>query len=258
MIKKADLEKDFSNKKIEDAIKNILIENSQENQNILIDEIVKTYLYTLIDIPSENEELKGVKLLKKIENKETYLPLFTNEDQMKDAKEKCSFEEVLLSFDEISNIVLDTTSVFKGFIINPDSNNIIIEDELVRYIIEKNTPKYEDGEINIELGEEIEIDILQEDKYPKDMLGALIKHFKTQKNITKSYIRLLSRKNEQSYLLITEFTGDKNETFKKISTVARPYLKDIFLDQLEYNTQFGQEATKDLQPFYKKKIFGII
>ena len=72
MIKKVDLAKDFSNEKIENSIKNILIENSQENQNVLMDDLVNTYLYTLIDIQNgEDDENSGVKLLKKIENKQT-------------------------------------------------------------------------------------------------------------------------------------------------------------------------------------------
>ena len=191
------------------------------------------------------------------ENKEAFLPVFTNEKEMQGAKEKCSFEEVLLDFDDISGIILDKTSDFKGFIINPTSDNIIIEDELIQYMLQKKIAYYEDGEITIKAGEELGIDEFEKDEYPFDMIDALKNHFKSQKNIISSYIRFLNRNGEQSYLLITEFTGDKDTTFMQISQIAKPFLKDIFLDQLEFNTPFGKEVTKDIIPFYKKKKLGI-
>ena len=59
------------------------------------------------------------------------------------------------------------------------------------------------------------------------------------------------------YLLVTDFEGDKDIIFKKISEKVKPHLKNIYLDQLEFNTEFGKEVTKDIKPFYRKKTFGI-
>lgn len=259
MIRKQDFNPNFSNNNLEIAIKQVLKDNSQDNQNVLIEEIKNTYLFTLVDINEKEDENKGsINLLQTLnENKEAFLPVFTNEKEMQEAKEKCSFEEVLLDFDDISGIILDKTSDFKGFIINPASDNIIIEDELIQYMLQKKIAYYEDGEITIKAGEELEIDEFEKDEYPIDMINALKNHFKSQKNIMSSYIRFLNRNGEQSYLLITEFTGDKDDTFMQISQVAKPFLKGIFLDQLEFNTPFGKEVTKDITPFYKKKKLGI-
>ncbi|EHL16431.1 hypothetical protein HMPREF9629_01271 [Peptoanaerobacter stomatis] len=258
MIRKKDLSENFSNEALEYAIKNVVSENSQDNQNTLISELLNTYLYTLVDIPEQAEDkVQGFTLLKKIENKETFLPVFTNMQEMKSAKGKYDFEEILLDFDEISGVILDKTTVFKGFIINGDSDNIIITDELINYILENRSKAQSDGTVNIEEGETVEISSLEGDLYPKDMIDALVNHFKSQKNINSAYIRFLSHNGDNSYLLITDFTGDKDTTFAKISEIARPFLTNMYLDQLEYSTKFGKEATKDIAPFYKKKILGI-
>lgn len=259
IIRKKDFKDNFSNEALEFAIKEVLKDNSQDNQNLLIEEILNTYLYTLIDVSEkEDTKSKSLNLLQRLnDNKEAFLPVFTNIDEMIYAKQKCDFEEVLLDFDEIVGVILDKTSDFKGFIINADSDEIVIEDELINYIIDKIQEKKDETKVEIAIGEEVEIDEIDKQYYPKDMVESLINHFKENKNITKSYLRLLTRNNEQSYLLITEFNGSKDETFSKISEVVRPYLKDVFLDQLDFNTKFGMEVTKDIKPFYKKKRLGI-
>jgi len=94
-------------------------------------------------------------------------------------------------------------------------------------------------------------------EYPKNIIDALNTHFKSQKNINAAYFTILNQNGHRSYLLITDFTGNKDDIFKKISSVVKPHLKGVFLDQLEYNTEFGKQVTKDLKPFYKKKVFGI-
>ena len=72
MIRKKDLSENFSNEALEYAIKNVVSENSQDNQNTLISELLNTYLYTLVDIPEQAEDkVQGFTLLQKIENKET-------------------------------------------------------------------------------------------------------------------------------------------------------------------------------------------
>ena len=231
MIKKQYIQEGFSNKYLETLISNILIENSQDNQDFLTIELAKSSLYTLINVI--DEENNKVDLLSVSEDGNTLLPVFTNEDEMRFAKEQGKFEVVLIDFSELIELIVYEDNGYGGFIINPESSKVIID---------KDT---------------ISIEEMEKKEYPKNIIDALNTHFKSQKNINAAYFTILNQNGHRSYLLITDFTGNKDDIFKKISSVVKPHLKGVFLDQLEYNTEFGKQVTKDLKPFYKKKVFGI-
>ena len=53
MIKKQYIQEGFSNKYLETLISNVIIENSQDNQDFLTIELAKSSLYTLINVIDE-------------------------------------------------------------------------------------------------------------------------------------------------------------------------------------------------------------
>lgn len=253
MIKKQYIQEGFSNKYLETLISNVIIENSQDNQDFLTIELAKSSLYTLINVI--DEENNKVDLLSVSEDGNTLLPVFTNEDEMRFAKEQGKFEVVLIDFSELIELIVYEDNGYGGFIINPESSKVIIDKELIEHIIDRN--RLEDGTVNITKADTISIEEMEKKEYPKNIIDALNTHFKSQKNINAAYFTTLNQNGHRSYLLITDFTGNKDDIFKKISSVVKPHLKGVFLDQLEYNTEFGKQVTKDLKPFYKKKVFGI-
>ena len=234
MIKKQYIQEGFSNKYLETLISNVIIENSQDNQDFLTIELAKSSLYTLINVI--DEENNKIDLLSVSEDGNTLLPVFTNEDEMRFAKEQGKFEVVLIDFSELIELIVYEDNGYGGFIINPESSKVIIDKELIEHIIDRN--RLEDGTVNITKADTISIEEME-------------------KNINAAYFTILNQNGHRSYLLITDFTGNKDDIFKKISSVVKPHLKGVFLDQLEYNTEFGKQVTKDLKPFYKKKVFGI-
>lgn len=253
MIKKQYIGEDFSNKYLETLISNVLKENSQDNQDFLTIELAQSSLYTLINI--KDEENGKVDLVSVSENGSNLLPVFTSEKEMTIAKEQDDFEIVLVDFSELTELIVYEDNGYDGFIINPESSKVIIDKELIEYIIDRN--RLEDGTVNITKADTISIEEMEKKEYPKDIINILNAHFKSQKNINSAYFTILNQNGHRSYLLITDFTGDKDTTFKKISALVKPHLKNAFLDQLEYDTEFGKQVTKDLKPFYKKKVFGI-
>lgn len=259
MIRKDNIKENITNKNLKSVITKVLSENSQENQNLLVDELLGADLYVLVDFEQgKDNKISSITMLKTINaDQESYLPVFTDVNEMESAQKSSGFEETLVSFNELYEIVCNKESEFSGFIINPGSDEIIIDKELLTYIKENKLNPEKNHKVVIKDTDDIEVSKLSEDLYPTDMINALKKYFEKNQNISKAYITYIKQEGSQSYLLVTDFEGDKEKTFREISDIAKPYLYQIYLDQLEYNTTFGKEITSNLKPFYRKKIFGI-
>ncbi|WP_297427712.1 enhanced serine sensitivity protein SseB C-terminal domain-containing protein [Clostridium sp.] len=62
--------------------------------------------------------------------------------------------------------------------------------------------------------------------------------------------------NEKSYLIIVDFDGKKEEIFKGIADAAAPYLNGMIIDMVGIDN-WSKDAVKDVETFYKKKLFGL-
>ena len=253
MIRKKDIAANFSNEYLEALIKNVLENNSQDNQDFFTSELSGSYLYTLVSVDETAQ--KNMTMLRTLEDKDTFLPVFTNENEMEAVKAKYDFETVLISFVEICDLILYNGSDYKGIMINPDTDRIIVDKELLEYIVDLH--REVDDVITINEGQSVEVMSIDKKNEPKNIMNVLNDLFKKEKSINAAYLKLLNHNGNLSYLLVTDFEGDKDIIFKKISEKVKPHLKDIYLDQLEFNTEFGKEVTKDIKPFYRKKTFGI-
>ncbi|MNP46492.1 hypothetical protein D3C76_1404920 [compost metagenome] len=87
------------------------------------------------------------------------------------------------------------------------------------------------------------------------MIAAVEAYMKTQKGIKQAYLRLMAKDNEPSYLLIVDFEGNKDEILQGIAEAASPYLNGMPLDIVSMDGWANE--VKELEPFYKKKRFGL-
>ena len=91
-------------------------------------------------------------------------------------------------------------------------------------------------------------------EYPIDLMASLINHFSTEPLVNAAYLRMMQQNGQQSYLIVVDFVGNMEETFNAISEVAKPYLDDeIQLTMLPFSMEFGRNAVKGAEPFYKKQ-----
>jgi len=95
----------------------------------------------------------------------------------------------------------------------------------------------------------------QPKEYPHEMIAAVTAYMKTQKGIKKAYLRLMIDGHEQSYLLIVDLEGRKEELFGGIAAAATPYLNGMVLNMVDLDG--WEEHVKGVEPFYKKKRFGL-
>lgn len=66
-------------------------------------------------------------------------------------------------------------------------------------------------------------------------------------------------KQDQSYLLVVDFQGEKEVVFGAIAAAVKPYLKEMYLDMVPLEMEFGQSVVQNVEPFYQRKkgLFGL-
>lgn len=93
------------------------------------------------------------------------------------------------------------------------------------------------------------------------MVKALSDYSRKVKEIRSIWLKLMIQDQEQSYLLVVDFTGDRQKIFSGLADVARPYLpSNMYIDMVPYDDDFGRKASQTGKPFYqrKKRLFGLL
>ena len=78
---------------------------------------------------------------------------------------------------------------------------------------------------------------------------------RTQKPIRKAYLQLMIAHAEQSFLLIVDADTDQETLFNGIAAGANPHLNGMVLHLASIGDWV--EHIKSVDPFYKKKRFGL-
>lgn len=251
-----DVNKPVTNPKLVDSINKFLTEKSAENEFVLIEKITQAHFLTPIIMQGEIENgilTAGSTIsFKMIANSsdESFFIAFTDWEEL--AKWSKDQEQTHIStYEDLKTMVLKDTEKVKGFVINPYGQNIVITPELMQYFARRKSEIVIEKDTKVMLG--------QPANYPSEMVNALSKFFKKHKEVESAYLFLAHKEGDEkpNLLLVIGFTGEKSALFPQIAAIAQDYLgKDEYIDLVPMNTAFGKDATKDVTPFYKKKIWS--
>lgn len=188
-----------------------------------------------------------------------WLPAFTDWVEFEKVFDKNLWSSYVATYEDLLTISKSMT----GIVLNPHGLGLRLDAKnkanIEKYRIERieaspstdtsiAVPEAEaEDEANVLLGEPKE--------FPTQLQEAILAHMKNQRNIKKAYLRQKLLENKQSYVLIVDIEGEKEEIFRGISNVTAPHLIDVTLDIIEMNDWI--EEVKDIKPFYKKKRFGL-
>lgn len=186
-------------------------------------------------------------------NNEEWAAAFTDWVEFEKAYDKNIWKGNIVTYDDLLSI----SKEMKGIVINyrgiplrlSDQNKKIIEE----YRKNRNDKDTRVKEEVMEKGTEI---MLGEPKeYPSEMIEYIKKYMKKEKSIRKAYLRLMIKDNIQSYLIIVDFDGNKDNIFREIANVAVNHSNGMFVDIVDANG--FKDTIKSIEPFYKKKRFGL-
>ncbi len=253
----------IKNPELKAAIEKMQEEGSQENINAMINAVMnaKLILPARVTPTTEAKTQNGQTVMRQAtqvqfrllenQNKEKFFGVFTDTDELFKWNDTQNATKIVTDFDSLAQMVMDPKAGVLGFVINPFGKSVTFPKQMVhtfkqqRDFARMKNQQIEPG-TKVQLGEPKE--------YPIDMMAALINHFSTEETVNAAYLRMMEQNNKKSYLIVVDFYGNMENTFDAISAVAKPYLDDeIELSMMPYSLEFGRNAVKGVEPFYKKK-----
>ena len=184
-----------------------------------------------------------------------FLPVYTDWKELRKCEvyKNADVNTLILSFDDMVAI----TAGKSGIVVNPYSDNFVIQPENVTHMKQRKE-EFAKGFYAHTLAEETPVLIGKPADYPSEMVEAMRKLARKNKTIKAMWLKLMAIGTEKSYLVIVDFSGDLNATFKGMSEAIAPYLKEgMHLDLVPYSDRIGKQAAEG-EPFYRRKrgLFG--
>ena len=234
-----------------------------ELQNKILDEIImRAYFlsYVFFDKPIETDET-GRGTVKEDLNVSFYMisssdgkqfyPVFTDWEELN--KWNIGIDKIqtlILSFDDYAEMVLLNPDI-EGFVINPFTTSFTFTREQLKILKKEKEERLKVVETKVEKDTPVMIGEAKE--YPEDMLEALKSACKLDKNIKRTWLMLMYKEKQESYLLVIDSMGNEKESIEFIGRKITPYLNGKYIDMFSYKDSFGKDVVKDKKPFYEKK-----
>jgi hypothetical protein len=192
-------------------------------------------------------------LITNSEDKSLY-PFFTDWNEFRRFDKEQKFSGNIVTFEDFKYFI----DKADGISINPYGVNITLTKDILMVIESVTNGSAQKVVIKEQVTEkDTKVMLGEPAEYPQEMIDAICKYLKTNKNVNFAYLRLMIKDNEQSYLIIVDFSGDKKEVFSGIANAGGPFSNGKFLDFVSLSSSFGKDAVEKVEPFYKKKKFGI-
>lgn len=174
----------------------------------------------------------------------SYLPVFTDWNELKKWNKTEGIKTLILSFEDYKTMILENNSMFTGFVLNPFGHNIIFDKNLIQQAEENISKKQKSESVMIGVPE----------KYPHQMIEALKDFLPSIESVKSAYLSLMIRgEKAKSYLLVVDTDGNLNDVFGKIAEVVTKYLsKEELIDFVPLAQAFGKSAVEGQEPFYKR------
>lgn len=190
-------------------------------------------------------------LITNSEDKRIY-PLFTDWNEFRRFDKEQKFSGNIATFEDIKYFI----DKADGISINPYGVNITLTKDMLNVIESVAKGSSQNTFIKEQVAEkDTKVMLGEPAKYPQKMIDEICKYLKTNKNVNAAYLRLMVKDNEQSYLIVVDFSGDKNQIFGGIANAGVPFSDGKYLDFVPLTSEFGKSAVEKVEPFYKKKRF---
>lgn len=180
---------------------------------------------------------------------------FTDWDELRKWQVVENQQTVIMGFDDYAHLVLQHEDA-AGFVINPFSENLTLNRELTQHL--KNRKEIIlTGHTEQVVEKDTAVGLRIPVPYPDRLAEALKTHMRSDKRVKTSYLLQMKQGEEESYLCVVDFDGERREVFDQIAGAARPFLDGVYLDLVPLDDDFGRQAAGITEPFYKRKKLGL-
>lgn len=253
------------NKPLENFRLNVLLKEAKENQtqtamNMLFEEIVmNAHFLTVIFLSGQPKpDESGTAVFQKnttmqmpmISNTggKHFYPVFTDHNELAKWKQMEKSNTLILTFDDYA-AMLEKHEAAEGIVINPFSDNFVLNRKLMAHL--KTQKDLRTGGVSRhKVSKDTKVMLGEPKEYPTEMVEAMCGQMEKMPEVKRAWLRLMVKENVQSFLVVVDFTGNREEVFGKIAAAARARLKDRYLDMVSYEDGFGKKAVENVTPFY--------
>ena len=184
-----------------------------------------------------------------------YLPVYTDWTELRKGKQYAQNKDVktfVASFDEIVKIIGGEKEIIAdGIVVNLYSDNLMISPRNV-LSMKEHKEYLNTGHVSHDVQKKTKVTLGTPADFPAEMAEAAAKYARNNPNINAFWLKLMTSEEEQSFLMVVDFTGDREAVLNGLGNAALPYVpKGFYLDMIPYTDSFGQQAATG-EPYYKR------
>ena len=251
-----DTTKPIENPALLQALSKLHQNNTPENQNRVLDEIVM-YAHFLAPVelaPVKEGGTEDVVQFQLISSQDgrTFLPAFTDWSELRKLCGPKDQKTVVLTFDDYASMLAGDSRA-AGFVVNPLGTPLTLDRDFVLFLAKQKQEKAGYSRQTISKNTKVLLSTPQD--YPRELVDALRLAVAPVKEVEQLFLRLMARPGQStsSYLIIVKHSGHQDTVFKTIADAARPHLNNLFVDMVPYDSEFGRDAAKGIEPFFCRK-----
>lgn len=180
-----------------------------------------------------------------------YFPVFSDKNAVEKWNGVPEYHTVQIAFDDIARLIL-TNDSFSGMVLNAGTDTLVIERKVIAGWNERKQIAQKGHADNV-ITNNTPLEIYPANPYPLQLSNKLCETAKGINGVNRLWLRGITLNGEEGYLLVVDFSGERQPIFSKLGEAGKGFLGRMPLHLVPYGDKFGQNAVDKVVPIYSKE-----
>lgn len=186
-----------------------------------------------------------------LDEKQRFIPIFSDTETYNKWEKAENVHAMTMDFASLVNL-LEKSTTGEGLVLNPFTDNMMVKREMAlkwfeQFQIARN------GSASHAIPASMAEQVYNLNPYPFQLMNTLCEAARSTPAVKAMWLRGINLNNEESYLLIVDFTGDRQKAISPLGEAARKFLGNMPLHIVPLDEGFGGKAAKGINPIYTKE-----